>query len=129
MIVGFTGTRNGINPDQKIKIIEYLTQNDVTEVHHGDCVGADSDFHNICHQLNQSIKIVIHPPIDPKLRAYKHGSMIHQSKSYIIRNKDIVNVCDVLIACPKTHIEELRSGTWATIRYAKKINKPVIIYT
>lgn len=129
MIVGFTGTRNGLNNDQKVQIIEFLKHTNVTEVHHGDCVGADADFHDICQQFDSSIKIVIHPPIDSKLRAYKHGSITHRERPYLDRNQDIVNACDILIACPKDTVEEQRSGTWFTIRYAKKIDKPLYIYT
>jgi hypothetical protein len=32
-----------------------------------------------------------------------------------------------LIATPESLTEELRSGTWATIRYARKIKKPCLI--
>ena len=44
------------------------------------------------------------------------------------RNKDIVNSCDILIACPENDKEVIRSGTWSTIRYAKKINKTVLLF-
>ena len=48
-------------------------------------------------------------------------------KDYLDRNHDIVDQTDLLIATPKENTEVLRSGTWATIRYAKKINKPTWI--
>ena len=34
---------------------------------------------------------------------------------------------DILIATPKEKEEQLRSGTWATIRYAKKTKKIVFL--
>lgn len=42
------------------------------------------------------------------------------------RNHDIVDATEWLIATPKK-FEEIRSGTWATVRYAKKVKKPVTI--
>jgi predicted Rossmann fold nucleotide-binding protein DprA/Smf involved in DNA uptake len=74
------------------------------------------------------IKIIIHPPTDNKLRAYCKSDNYTQPKSYLERNKDIVNSCEQLIACPLTQEEELRSGTWATIRYARKTNKHILLF-
>jgi hypothetical protein len=31
------------------------------------------------------------------------------------------------VACPRTDQEQRRSGTWATVRYARKVGKPVLI--
>jgi hypothetical protein len=31
------------------------------------------------------------------------------------------------LACPRGYTEELRSGTWATIRYARKTGVPYVI--
>lgn len=39
----------------------------------------------------------------------------------------IVRMCTHLIAAPRTLEEERRSGTWATIRYAKRCGRPVMI--
>lgn len=41
-------------------------------------------------------------------------------KPPLVRNHDIVDSTELLIACPKEQVEVLRSGTWATIRYARK---------
>lgn len=45
----------------------------------------------------------------------------------LARNRDIVDETEILIACPGHMHEELRSGTWSTIRYAVKIQRPHII--
>ena len=42
------------------------------------------------------------------------------------QHKQIVNVCDVLIAAPSGP-EKLRSGTWSTVRYARKLHKNITI--
>lgn len=51
----------------------------------------------------------------------------YEPKEYIKRDKDIVDTSDILIATPRFMYEELRSGTWATVRYAEKKNKPIVI--
>jgi predicted Rossmann fold nucleotide-binding protein DprA/Smf involved in DNA uptake len=34
----------------------------------------------------------------------------------------------VLVACPREeHGEETRSGTWSTVRYARRVGRPVIV--
>jgi hypothetical protein len=43
------------------------------------------------------------------------------------RNTEIVKACDVLIATPKEQDEVLRSGTWATIRRARKYDKKLAV--
>jgi len=131
---GFTGTRSGMTDEQKNKLIILLTDkinnNNCLEFHHGDCIGADKDFHDIISNLDnfkQNIKIIIHPPINNKLRAYCNSSNIRIPTTYLQRNKNIINETDILIGCPYSNKEQVRSGTWSTIRYAKKQNKKVII--
>ena len=128
--VGFTGTQKGMTYDQKnnflVTIRDLNNEHHVEEFHHGDCVGADASAHEIAKELE--IDIYVYPPINNRKRAFCTGSFkIHPPKDYIERNHDIVDNCDILIACPKSNIEELRSGTWATVRYARKIKRPVII--
>ena len=126
LIYGFTGTRKGLNENQKNQIILLLNENNINEVHHGDCVGGDTDFHNLCQ--NKNIKIIIHPPNINTMRTFCKSSYVLKPKPFLDRNKDIVNSCDILIACPENDKEILRSGTWSTMRYAKKINKPVLLF-
>ena len=121
--IGFTGTQLGMTDIQKETLKNFLEVNKVLiqEVRHGDCMGADKQFHEICEEL--SIPIIIHPPIKDCKRVFcKNAINIMPPKDYITRNHDIVDNSDVLLGAPKLAIEELRSGTWATIRYAKKKN-------
>lgn len=48
--------------------------------------------------------------------------------SYMDRNDALVAACDLLLAYPRTDREQLRSGTWATIRRARKARKMIIIH-
>lgn len=55
------------------------------------------------------------------MRGFNKGDMLIKEKSYLNRNKDIIDQSDFLIACPQDKEQEvLRSGTWSTIRNAKK---------
>jgi len=121
--VGFTGTQAGMTPAQARRLTDFLKAD--MEFHHGDCIGADAQGRNLAYALGA--RIIAHPPTDPKKQA---GTGYHEAwgpRDYIQRNHDIVDAADYLIACPQHMVEELRSGTWATIRYARKVGKNVII--
>lgn len=96
------------------------------EFHHGDCVGADAEAHDIAYLL-QYFFIVLHPPINESKRAFKHADLTLKAFPYLDRNKHIVRDTNRLIATPAQKEEQLRSGTWSTIRYARKAGKPVTI--
>ena len=96
-------------------------------LHHGDCIGGDRYADLIAKRHH--IKTIIHPPALKKHRAWCTGAyFIHPMKRYLDRNKDIVNCSNILIAMPKDiENEELRSGTWSTIRYARKKGIQVVL--
>lgn len=140
MIIGFTGTRAGMTHAQKRELAALLGKYRLQTVtvkpintsvadlwfHHGDCTGADTEAHYIA--LSYNYKICMHPPTQRHHRAYcKGATKTEHPQIYSVRNHDIVRACDLLIATPKLHKEEARSGTWSTIRYAKKHKKPYII--
>ncbi len=122
MIIGFTGSQKGMTTDQFDRVVLLLRDLAPTEVHHGDCVGADWIFHTIC--MTMQIPVVLHPPIKDNKRAGCEGyAKILPAKEYLVRNRDIVDASDELIAVPDTTNEKLRSGTWSTYRYAKNLGK------
>jgi len=132
MKIGFTGTRSGMTEEQikvLIKVLLYAVE--ITEVHHGDCVGADAQFHDLIRKIDPGrlIKIVGHPASNFRhyQRANKECDELREAKPSLIRNHDIVDECDDLIAAPKGTTEILRSGTWSTIRYAGKQKKEIFI--
>lgn len=124
MKIGFTGSQHGMTKEQWNSIVQIIKKLNPIEVHHGDCIGSDTQFHSLCAA---HIKTIIHPPNDKSKRAFNVGYIVLPLKPYLKRNQDIVNACDLLIATPKEKREVLRSGTWATIRYARKVNVPRII--
>lgn len=125
--VGFTGTRQGLSEIQEVELRKMLDWLRPVEFHHGDCVGADADAQKILRSRCPYSIVVVHPPKDLKARAFCPGHRVLKSKTYIERNHDIVDDTDVLIAAPLTDQEQVRSGTWATVRYAKRMGKQVII--
>jgi hypothetical protein len=127
MIIGFTGTKKGMTDIQKDRVGGILQYHMPPEVRHGDCVGADKQFHEIVRRLCPGAKIVVHPPEFLMYRAFCKGDVILPAKPYLRRDDDIVGACEFLIATPKEGFEVLRSGTWATIRRARKKGKHVTI--
>lgn len=116
--VGFTGTQLGMTDAQKARVDQLFAEFEygAVEFHHGDCVGADEEAHDLAE--NHSFDLEIHPPDDDSKRAFCHAPVIHEPKPYLVRNRDIVDSTEVLLACPNGE-ERLRSGTWATVRYAR----------
>lgn len=119
--VGFTGTQRGMSAQQKVtvaNILNHFLEKEPVELHHGDCLGADDDADSIASSLG--ISRVVHPPSNSSKRAWCKAEKVLPVKPYLERNHDIVDAVDVMIATPGEDIEQLRSGTWATIRYARK---------
>lgn len=135
MILGFTGTTKGMTDAQHRVVREFLlSQADrITETHNGGATGVDlqcfvmtreflpteldhiwpSSYHHggplsFVHELTSLNRVWIHEPLPP-----------------LERNHEIVNHCTDLLACPGEMTEQLRSGTWATIRYARKTRTPI----
>jgi hypothetical protein len=107
---------------------------DLTEFHHGDCIGSDVQADAIvCTRYGIDCAIYVHGPTDKSRVA--NCAAIHSrcqhialpDKPYIERNHDIVDETDILVATPGRINEELRSGTWSTIRYARRIHHPIVI--
>ena len=103
MIIGFTGSRHGMNSAQ-VPQLHYFFQalirgDGIGILHYGYCVGADAEVHN--HAIHVGLNIDIHPPKDVNLRAWCSPSTAHlEAEDYLTRNKAIVDACDMLIAAP-----------------------------
>lgn len=124
MKVGFTGSRKGMTAEQVLAVGDLLAGAEV--LHHGDCVGADEEAHRLA--LLFTIPVVLHPPTEWKARAFcGQATEVREAAPYIIRNHHIVDEVDLLIAAPAQAQEVLRSGTWATVRYARKRGIGVIV--
>jgi hypothetical protein len=136
MIIGFTGTQRGMSEAQKREvkaiITKFVSQQPTDgmifhQAHHGDCIGADAEFNELVD--NKWCLTYSHPASDvaESKKAHCQCDDINPAKPALIRNHDIVYVADLMIACPGQFKEAQRSGTWATIRYARKCHKPLIV--
>lgn len=125
--VGFTGTQQGMTPAQYQKVAGWLARRPGVTLHHGDCIGADADAHRAGRAAG--CRVEIHPPDIDRKRAFCEGAaVVYPPAPYLVRNRAIVAATEVLIATPKEETgEELRSGTWATVRAARKAGRRVVI--
>lgn len=128
MILGFTGTREGMTDRQRNTVAEFLYDQRPAVVHHGDCLGADSQFHDSVLLLPQPTWIETHPCTLTKWRAYRKADVVHPVKPTKDRNRDIVRASGLLLTAPKTTAAESpRSGTWQTVRLMLSFKKDVIV--
>lgn len=128
--IGFTGTRKGMSlaqKDQLVNILRYYCSIRKVNFRHGACCGADIEADQIARNLG--CKMFIQPSNHVKTRVHceEPDDIVFPEKPPLIRDKDIVWNCMTLLAAPKSNKEELRSGTWTTVRYARKLNKDIVM--
>jgi hypothetical protein len=143
MILGFTGTLRGMTAEQKTVAELRIAGLRPSVFIHGGASGADTDAHHIVvHRLPPNSlphTIEIYPEDSPLRRRHRYWQrpehriaakasgrdfIVHEAGKPLARNLIIVQRCDHLLATPDSREEKLRSGTWATIRYARKAGKP-----
>lgn len=132
MIISFTGTQVGMTDKQKGTL-----RNRIKALHpllfvHGGCVGSDDEADAIAASEGVD-RLIIVGPYGPK-RVWDSG-WINRGSNFIIkdlkvssplkRNPIIVRAGVMLIACPQQEHEVTRSGTWTTVRIARRLGKAV----
>ena len=125
--VGVTGTQDGLTEAQQEAarmVFKGLHAGGAEWQHNGDCIGADSFAAHFWHALGG--KVHLHPPSYNGKRVFFAADSHSAPRPYMDRNTDIAKAGDVLVAMPKEFQEELRSGTWATVRRARRMRKPII---
>lgn len=140
IVYGFTGTQIGWSAKQydafqdRIWDISSVAPEDFC-LHHGDCIGSDANAHEVVFEMGWNI--VVHPPTVEDKRAFVHRTKFWDDERctlldpfpYLDRNKHIVSAATAeLLATPQDKQERLRSGTWATVRAAKRLNLPVRLF-
>jgi len=120
-VVGFTGTWRGMTLEQIRAVKALLEELDPTDVHHGDCIGADENFDDLAR--DHGAHRVAFPGTDSRGRSPKRAYCLTEHERpaapYLERNRAIVDSSDYLVACPGEFVERTRSGTWSTVRYAR----------
>jgi hypothetical protein len=125
MKVGFTGTQVGMTFQQCMAFMRLMRELGPTEFHHGDCIGADALAAKMVLSNFPDCKVICHPPIYTNKQANVGGHEVLPRKSYLDRNRDIVDASEVMVATPKEKEEQVRSGTWYTVRYARRRKKAI----
>src|SRR5215472_2870990 len=104
--LGFTGTRAGMSRLQTETVARLLWQYRPSLVRHGDCIGADEQFHELAR--SQGFPIELLPSNIPNQRAFCQGARhIYPDDKPLLRNARIVIMSDFIIAAPKEFAEEL----------------------
>lgn len=135
--VGFTGAQFGpVTVAQLVSVTRLLREyfESGAQFHHGcNCLAKPggeviTGWDDIAAHLARDIGYVIvgHPPTDrSKLHPDRIVNDIELSPlPYLERNHRIVDDTLRLIAAPVTHYEVVRSGTYATVRWAVRRGKP-----
>lgn len=128
--VGFTGTSKGAS-DYQLKLLEErlkaLKEDGFDELHHGACIGADTQCAKIAKRLGY--RLVAHPGFSKKhpesllyRSEFAENDEVLEAKLHLDRDHDIVDAVDYMLATPLTREERTRSGTWTTVRYARTKN-------
>lgn len=141
--IGFIGVRRGLSHLQFQALSRILvTQKGrgvitgVTTAHRTNDGWSGADFVRILRWVNTQPKVVLHdcgrttdepPPLSMESMAASWAEFSIESSSIPAWNREIVDESDVLIACPPIVDEEPRSRTWATVRYARSLDKEVVV--
>jgi hypothetical protein len=127
--LGFTGTRQGMTNAQYYTVRALIAFMCPEVAHHGCCMGADEQFARICFELRVG-RIISHPPIKTEFKALDTYSHVQRrERPYLVRNRDIVDESDLLLACPKDSenmVVPRKGGTWCTIKDARSQNRPLV---
>lgn len=125
--LGVTASRKGLTEHQVDGFTHLVKVVNPFEFHDGDCIGGDEQAHAIVREQAPRCYMVGHPPENKKQRAGLVYNREHPAKGYVKRNQEIVDMSTKIIAMPDSKKEKQRSGTWATIRYARKIGADLSI--
>lgn len=125
--LGFTGTRHGMSPAQHARMLLELDRlidlDEMTNAHHGCCVGADAQFHAAVRDI-PCVCVVGHPGPD-----WPDGDLCDRSlqfdalirpRPHMQRNREIVADSKVMLAAPFEDEPQMRGGTWKTIGMARR---------
>jgi len=124
--VGVTATREGLAPPQARSLFRFFKHLKPGELHEGACIGGDEQAWIMAKSLGWHT--VAHPgQVPPALRGrVLDRDEIRLERPPLERNRKIVDETEELVALPKGP-EELRSGTWSTVRYARRLGRQITI--
>lgn len=112
-VVAFSGSRHPLPAAQVAAVAREFVALGLTRLHHGVCrngvgAGGDRTWRGECDVMR--------------------GDVVHAEAGHLARNGVIAAAGEVLVAAPREeHGETLRSGTWWTVRAARRLGRPVAI--
>lgn len=139
MDLGYTSTRRGLSAPQRTalaRLVRVLLTPTLATLHlrpvvrHGLCIRGDEEFHDICWALPVRPWIVGHPPSNPVLRSSRAMATCDELEPvapYMVRNRRIVERCNVLVAAPLEMERRSHGGTWRTVTMAQVQGRPMYI--
>lgn len=131
-VLGMTGTRDGMTEAQKTTCLKLFLEFKPDIYIHGCCQGADQDFHHLIIKTTLGKKC-------PQIEGYPASiwqeqwaadqQFHHLHKGYTYKERDLIIATRSkwFLGFPRGYEEELRSGTWMTLRMRRKLNKSFII--
>lgn len=126
--LGVSATQYGMTNPQRQQWIKWVMENGPwSAFHHGDCIGGDEEAFWMIREVFPNLRTVAWPGDNSSKRAYTPSDLVMAVQPNLQRNRCIAEIADVLVAAPNTPYEVIRSGTWTTIRYARKLGKHVEI--
>lgn len=135
MKLAFTGTRRGLTSRQRDSLGRLLRglvgrAESVHEFHAGCAEGADAEAMALADEF--AIPITGHPSNIVSQTSAEALALCTETNAPLPpleRNGNIVAACDALVACPAEMEEQVRSGTWSTVRKARWKELPIwVIY-
>lgn len=96
--------------------------------HHGG--GAGSEERAALLARVKGLKVTAHPTTNVNHRSRRLSLTSHIIMPPVdnaLKNRNIVNISDLMIAAPYEEREVMRAGTWSTVRYTRLLAKPIII--
>lgn len=126
---GFTGTRKGMTHKQGQLVRIAVRHGKPAIVRHGGAHGADMEFHAMWREELPQRFADVWPAEQARVKLFDHQDNVHVNPVMdpLARDDEIAKRSKFLIACPHTQKEELRSGTWTTIRRGRKVDIPILI--
>ena len=131
-VVGFTGSKQGMTNFQEKTVDTLLAElkaNGYKYARHGMCVGSDAIFNRLAKL--RFYWTIGHPGVDAdgqvKHRSTCSVDQLTPEHPFLIRNRHIVDRSHAMLATPGQNREVTRSGTWATIRYARARRIPLYL--
>ena len=145
--IGFTGTREEMTEIQYRTVLGLVLSSHIhyeTYIRgaHGDCLGADVQFHEICAYVG--IPIIIRPPIIDSWRAWlgtekavrteeefdglPEIEKIYDPDDPFCRNRRIISDSGVVIAAPRAGYSVEPGMTWQTIRQIRRMRPQTPVF-